>query len=569
MSIQEYRPIANIGFYLLVAGALMAMAAYTWQFRRMPGSKPQACIQGCKGIWLVSMVLIGLSEGLGDKVFWMQLMQAACILSPYFWFVFVIEISHQQEKIPAMLRHIMTGVVLCLAVGLLSNLWSGFFWQGACLAGQTLQVFQQTGLWLMFLASYILCLLAMGFSVRWVWLTAGLRRRQAIWFTMTGVISTLGTLLDNIPGLDNVAPLPLSFLIAGLCVTWGFYRWRVYDVLTLSQEVVVRDMIDGLIVVDSYGYIADMNPAARTLLRRVPDSLIGSRFERLASAWPELSAICESDAVQNTEAQWEGPEGRRCYQLHMSPLIVRAQWLGRAVVFKDITEQKQQQAKLLEQQKALSILKERERLGRELHDGQAQICNFLGLGLGTASSLLRDGQAGKAEEQIDRLREAVKDMNTNIRESILSLKKANTLSGDFESRLREYLAWYEKNRGITTQLQIPPGLIDRAFGDTARLQLLRIIQEALANIRKHAQARQAKVSIEETEVQITVRIEDDGCGFAMAAAAAKDKSFGLQIMAERAKEAGGQLEIDTQPGRGTRVLVRFPQNHRKGRVEKS
>ena len=532
------------------------MATYIWQFRKMPGATSQVYAQICKCVWLLTLVLVTSSPALPDKLFWNTLLQAACVLSPYFWFVFIVEISRQEAKIPAAVKYGIVGTVGCLLLGMTTNFWHGLFWQHAWLDGQTVKVVLGPGVWLARLTSYLLCTLAVVFSVRWILTTVGLRRRQALWFTFAAVFSVIGSVLDFVPAAQGIAPLPLNFLLNGLLLTWGFYRWHTYNILPLSQEVVVRDMIDGLVVVDEYGYIADLNPAAQTILRDVPGQ-IGGRFDQLAAAWPELAAVYEGDALKTVEALWDDSDGRRYYRLNMTPVKTRDQWLGKAIVLKDITEQKKQQAKLLEQQKALSILTERERLGRELHDGRAQTCNFLGLELQTVSFLLGDGQTEKAITQVDRLRKTVKDLNIDIRESIMGLKKTNAASRDFETKLREYLAWYEKNRGIATQLILPAEPVDSLFSDTAKLQLLRIIQEALTNIRKHANARRVKVQFEQTDRQVTVSVTDDGCGFDAAAVSGKDKSFGLGIMTERAQEASGQLQIDTKPGGGTKVMVHF------------
>lgn len=556
MSIQEYHPIENTGFYLLVVGALLSMVTYIWQFRKMPGGKPQAYIQVCKGIWLASMVMVSISTSLQDKIVWGQLMQTAGILLPYFWLMFVVDISRQKEKIPVTVLYSMKGLISFLAVGILLNPWNRLFWQDVWLDGQTMKVVLGPGIWITRPISFLFCILAIGFSLRWILDTVGLRRRQALLFTMAGLVSAIGSVLAFVPVAHRVASVPLSFLISGLIITWGFYRWHTYNVLSLSQEVVVRDMIDGLVVVDEYGYIADLNPAAQIMMRDAP-SRIGGRVDKLFVDWPELIEVLRGDAAKNIEVIREYPEGRRFFRLNMTPLKTRNQWLGNVIVIKDITEQQKQHLKLLEQQKALSILNERARLGRELHDGRAQICNFLGLELETFHFLLCDGQTEKAIKQVDKLREIIKDLNIDIRESIVGLNKMTAPNHNFALTLREYVEWYEKTTGIATELIFPSQPVDSLFSDSAKLQLLRIVQEALTNVRKHAKARRVKVQIDNTGNQVTVLIADDGCGFDTTGISGKQKSFGLQIMAERAKEAGGRFEIATQPGAGTKVVVYF------------
>ncbi|HWR41342.1 MAG TPA: ATP-binding protein, partial [Patescibacteria group bacterium] len=89
------------------------------------------------------------------------------------------------------------------------------------------------------------------------------------------------------------------------------------------------------------------------------------------------------------------------------------------------------------------------------------------------------------------------------------------------------------------------------------VQLLRIIQEALNNVRKHAKASRVKVSIQSTAGETRVCVADDGQGFDMDASLPGKNHYGLDIMRERANEAGGEFRIESKPGEGTTVTVKF------------
>ncbi len=94
MSVVSYPHITNMWFYLFVIGGLISLATYTWQFRKTPGVKPQVFGQLCKGVWLLFLVMASISTEVPDKMFWIKLQLMAAILSPYFWFIFVLEISN-------------------------------------------------------------------------------------------------------------------------------------------------------------------------------------------------------------------------------------------------------------------------------------------------------------------------------------------------------------------------------------------------------------------------------------------------------------------------------------------
>ena len=93
----------------------------------------------------------------------------------------------------------------------------------------------------------------------------------------------------------------------------------------------------------------------------------------------------------------------------------------------------------------------------------------------------------------------------------------------------------------------------------SEVQLIRIIQEALTNVRKHAGAAHAWVRLHRQDPWVQVIVEDDGRGFDPTILVSRDRlHFGLQTMRERAEGLGGKLEIDTAPGRGTRVVATLP-----------
>jgi signal transduction histidine kinase len=117
--------------------------------------------------------------------------------------------------------------------------------------------------------------------------------------------------------------------------------------------------------------------------------------------------------------------------------------------------------------------------------------------------------------------------------------------------------YFSQQYGLHVRLIIPPYLESEGLGVTVEMQLLRIIQEALTNIRKHARAQSTQVIFTDSEHFIQIAIIDDGQGFDPAAVAGQTQGFGLQSMRERVGALGGCLEITSQPGQGTQVLVQI------------
>ncbi|MDA8204129.1 MAG: ATP-binding protein, partial [Chloroflexi bacterium] len=104
------------------------------------------------------------------------------------------------------------------------------------------------------------------------------------------------------------------------------------------------------------------------------------------------------------------------------------------------------------------------------------------------------------------------------------------------------------------------GTARRALSPRSEVQLLRVVQEALTNVRKHAGAHHVTVSLKAEDDVVTLAVQDDGAGFDPARLEeALDHGFGLASMRERVEQIGGTLAVETAPGRGTRVEVRLQQ----------
>jgi two-component system nitrate/nitrite sensor histidine kinase NarX len=144
-----------------------------------------------------------------------------------------------------------------------------------------------------------------------------------------------------------------------------------------------------------------------------------------------------------------------------------------------------------------------------------------------------------------------------VREAIFSLRTTLSPGLGLLPSLREYLAEYRAHYGVHVELAGDGDSIE--FSPEVNVQLLRIIQEALTNVRKHAGASRAWVRFGREGSLRRITVEDNGRGFDPARLGREGQQyFGLQIMRERAESIGGSLALDSRPGQGTRVVVRVP-----------
>lgn len=218
-------------------------------------------------------------------------------------------------------------------------------------------------------------------------------------------------------------------------------------------------------------------------------------------------------------------------------------------------------ALLHEQVQRLAVLTERERIARELHDGMAQVLTYVNAKALAVERLLARGDREGASQQLQQMADVARGLYAEVREAILSLRTRPAADANILSVLRHYIEEFQSLSGLPIHFQAPEELA--LLTPVQEIQLLRIVQEALTNVRQHAQASQARVVLRSGEGGLEVVVEDNGRGFDPRQLGRGDwPRFGLQSMEERARAMGGTLYIQSQPGRGTSVIITIPRDGR-------
>lgn len=225
----------------------------------------------------------------------------------------------------------------------------------------------------------------------------------------------------------------------------------------------------------------------------------------------------------------------------------------------DMRDKKQLEKEVLQQQQALTIMEERERLARELHDSLGQILGYVNTQAQAACEMLARDQVTVADGYLRRLVEVVQDAHQDVREYILSLQTNPLKEESLLPALEKYLSRFSQHNHIKTELVVADELAGHAFGANRKLHLMRIIQEAITNIRKHAGAQHVWITFAVDNGQAQITIKDDGCGFNADQTYVNNFShFGLKIMQDRAEEIGASLQVQSKPGQGTTVKIQTP-----------
>lgn len=215
-----------------------------------------------------------------------------------------------------------------------------------------------------------------------------------------------------------------------------------------------------------------------------------------------------------------------------------------------------QNAQLFSKRGAIAVLEERQRVAREVHDGLAQTLGYLNVQMGIVDHLLASDDLAKAKAELKTMTQVTRDAYEGLRLAIMDLRTPLSPTGGLRRTLREYLQRFSLQTGIQCHFEGHRGSA-ATLSPSAEVQLTRIVQEALANVKKHAPAAEVWLSVEANERLVRVIIRDNGPGFDPASVPQSGR-YGLQTMRERAEGIGGSLLIESHADAGTRLEVTIP-----------
>jgi two-component system, NarL family, sensor histidine kinase UhpB len=328
---------------------------------------------------------------------------------------------------------------------------------------------------------------------------------------------------------------------------------------------------DGRYIAVNRAYVAACGMPERQIVGSLPSEV-----------WPpELAQkylrtdreVLETGRRKRYEEQRRDRNGElRWYETIKTPVRNREGGIiGTAGISRDITDRKIAERELIDSRAQLRELSaylqdvreaERTRISRELHDELGQNLTALRLGLDWAQRHLQPGQDRLAARLL-RLRE-LSEATVRSLQTIASELRPGILD---DLGLVPAIEWLVESFGERTGIAIHASVDvdDTGCSQDARTAIFRILQEALTNACRHADAKSITVDLREADEAIELAVADDGKGIsATAPGRRKPRSLGLLGMRERATMVGGRLSVTSEPGRGTVVSLRIPCDRARG-----
>lgn len=354
---------AHSFFILLTSGFTALLAYFLWQRRRAPGSKPLALLMIAVSEWSLMAVLEDFAIEVSSKVFWSKIQYLGIASVPILFLIFALQYSQQDHRLTR--RHwAILWTLPVITVGLvITNEWHHLIWAGfsSDLEINILVYHHGPWFWIHFTYNYIIMAIGSGLLL-WIALRSHRRYRYQtlailVAIAIPWVVNAI--YVFNLIPLNGFDPTPIAFGISGFVLTWGLYRFQLFDLAPIARDKLLDTMRDIVIVADNQNRILDLNPAAQNTLGFSYDEAIGKSASQVLRLWPYLShpfsrqidLPTEVNTIQDTQGRW--------YDLRISPLRdQQGQLTGYLIVMHDVTQRIEAENRLTKQAAELQTVAE-------------------------------------------------------------------------------------------------------------------------------------------------------------------------------------------------------------------
>ena len=346
------------------------------------------------------------------------------------------------------------------------------------------------------------------------------------------------------------------------------------ETLRQSEEhlrLVFETAEDGIVELDERGTVLRANDAFAEMLALPRESIEDQPWTAVASV--VVGADDDFAALRaGGQSQISRPDGQVLYLESRTSavptvpprtlLLVRDVTAARVAdqtirsLFQFLQDRDEDRSRLMRRTNA-AIEAERNRIARDLHDGPVQGVSAASLSLEAALLMIRAGDVGQGVEVLTKIREELAGEADALRRLMSGLRPPVLEERGLLPALRETLVRFGADQDVDTEFS---GRVDVPLPEDLETLAYRIVQEALSNAAKHADASQVIVMVQASGAQLRVEVEDDGRGFdaGLARDFLRDGRVGLASMRERVELASGSLVVRSSPGRGTSITATLP-----------
>jgi len=343
--------------WLLIASALVSLlsGAHAFQRRRLPAASTFVLLMGIQALWAILYVLELSSPLLESKLLYARLQYLCYVSLPPLLLIMALRYTSPVARLTWRHLLLLAPIPLLTLLLLFTNPSHQLVWQQVqLLDGPGFTYIGNTygpWFWIHTAYSYLLLTLALARFIESFLGSPPQYRGQPLTLIIGLAIPFGGNIahlfgMSPTPGID---PTPLLFSLSGLVILLGLFRYRLFEVVPIPQEDVLKSMSEGLLVLDRQNRLVDINPAARKILDLEDQSLLNHPVELVLRPWPELAQLCQLDTLERIEFVQLNSKDRHYFDVRKTALTGwRGGRVGSLLVFHNITELKRVQSELLQ-----------------------------------------------------------------------------------------------------------------------------------------------------------------------------------------------------------------------------
>lgn len=334
--------------YSLTALVNLIAAAFCWRRRNIAGGLSLTLMLLALAVWAFGDIFEMATVQLSQKILWAKLAYLGTVSASPLLFSFALEYSHHEKWLTKRNRIILWSISSIALILALTNEWHGLIWTSFTLSptDPTMYIYGHgLGFWVEIAYLYTLLFGAL-FVLGKMYITHTGTWRQQIGLVILGSVAPLLVSIIDLTGANPIPGLdltPTAFTFTGGVIAWSLFYYQLLDLVPIARDLLVENMNDGVVVLDTQHRIVDVNPAAKRILANTPLRL-GQPFE-LATA-----LMAQSDNLKEWLTEIKLSSSPLCYlELNAIPLYSRHKRLtGHLIFLRDITQRKSMQVTLQE-----------------------------------------------------------------------------------------------------------------------------------------------------------------------------------------------------------------------------
>ncbi len=462
----------------MIAFMALLVAAGTsiilWTYRKSAEVKYLFVIEIFAGIWALGSGLEYMSENLDMKIFWSQFTYLGIAFLPVCYFLFSTAFSQKFHLITPRNVALLSMIPFITVPLVFTNHYHHLVWKNVVLSNMgynTLLI--EHGVWFWIFWSYSITLIIAGLYNLFlsIYEFTAYYKSQVTTLLIATLIPLAGNLvyitgLNPIPGFDWT---PILFVFTGLVLTFGIVRYRMFDLVPFARNNLIDTMSDGVIIVNSEGFIEDYNPAVNKIFN-LKTSVIRNRFSDVFRNYENIVSATESETNSLIEIEAGAPNSPKTYQVRITSVINRnGQFSGHLLQLNDVSSLKVSEKQLrLVNKKLEAEVEERGRLIEDLEAFAHTVAHDLRNSLGSVYN------------SAEIIEDCIKEDNTEM---------LNEFSGHIKSSAK-------KAMHITNELLLL-ATVNHHQVDKKPLDMSLIFENAIVQVKELINTSRAKISFPE------------------------------------------------------------------------